>query len=378
MLEVVIKMLKKILTLILVVFLLLIALVPSSANAKIVYDSDIVLADAATIRNDDNERLGVQSDVANYNPAYLGASWSTATTYDFARTIMVYDLSYMNPLATITNITLNFYVYDYITSDGMYITETTVSSDPTADNYELSNYTNVIGTLLPTSKPAWYNVTITDYSSFIPGEKVYIGLIMKRDYANLGGQAYNFVNARGTGYSDSAYRPSMYIAYCLKPWNPIITSTPTEYANVSQKYSYSPTANETVTWKLLDNPDGVNWSDNKITWFPNETGFFTFQLYCNNSAEGYAYQNWTVFVFPSWISGGETISDEMFGFIALLALITALNLYAMKSGIGLLSIFALMGLIISASLLWPDSPITTALLMVTVLGNIAITIKTVT
>jgi len=59
-------------------------------------------------------------------------------------------------------------------------------------------------------------------------------------------------------------------------------------------------------------------------------------------------------------------------------MITVLNLYAMKSGTGLLSIFALMGLIISASLLWPDSPITTALLMVTVLGNIAITIKTVT
>jgi len=374
-------MLKKIfpaITLILVVFLLLIALVPSSANAEIVYGSDIVRADAATIRNDDNERLGVQADVANFNPVYLGASWSTAPTYDFVRTIMVYDLSYMNPYATITNITLNFYVYDYITSDGMYITETTVSSDPTADDYELSHYTNVIGTLLPTSKNAWYNVTITDYSSFIPGEKVYIGLIMKRDYANLGGQAYNFVNARGTGYADSAYRPSMYIAYYLKPWNPIITSTPSEYANVSQEYSYSPTANETVKWNLLDYPDGVNWSDNKITWFPNETGFFTFQLYCNNSAEGYAYQNWTVFVFPSWIAGGDNISDEMFGFIALLAMITILNLYAMKSGTGLLSIFALMGLIISASLLWPDSPITTALLMVTVLGNIAITIKTVT
>lgn len=77
-------------------------------------------------------------------------------------------------------------------------------------------------------------------------------------------------------------------------------------------------------------------------------------------------------------TGGEEITDEMFGFIALLALITALNLYAMKSNTGLLSIFALFGLVISASLLWPDSPITTALLIVTVLGNIAITIKTVT
>lgn len=357
---------------ILTLFLFPMLFIPSSANAEIVYDSDIVLADAATIRNDDNERLGVQSDVANYNPAYLGASWSTATTYDFARTIMVYDLSYMNPLATITNITLNFYVYDYITSDGMYITETTVSSDPTADNYELSNYTNVIGTLLPTSKPAWYNVTITDYSSFIPGEKVYIGLIMKRDYANLGGQVYNFVNARGTGYSDSAYRPSMYIAYCLKPWNPIITSTPTEYANVSQEYSYSPTANETVTWKLLDNPDGVNWSDNKITWFPNETGFFTFQLYCNNSAEGYAYQNWTVFVFPSWIAGGETISDEMFGFIIVILLITGMNVLGTKTGYLMLSVFAILGMIVIIPMLWQNDPIYIALMLVTTLSNIGL------
>lgn len=365
-------MLKKILTLILVVFLLLIALVPSSANAEIVYDSDIVLADAATIRNDDNQRLGNQSDVANFNPVYLGASWSTASTYDFARTIMVYDLSYMNPLATITNITLNFYVYDYITSDGMYITETTVSSDPTADDYELSHYTNVIGTLLPTSKPAWYNVTITDYSSFIPGEKVYIGLIMKRDYDNLGGQVYNFVNARGPGYSDSAYRPSMYIAYCLKPWNPIITSTPSEYANVSQEYSYSPTANETVTWNLLDYPDGVNWSDNKISWFPNETGFFTFQLYCNNSAEGYAYQNWTVFVFPSWISGGETISDEMFGFVIVVLLITLLNYIGIKLRFLMLSLFAFLSMFFAIGLLWQNDNVYITLMICMVLSNIAL------
>lgn len=88
---------------------------------------------------------------------------------------------------------------------------------------------------------------------------------------------------------------------------------------------------------------------------------------------------WTnITVTAVTIGEGEEITDDMFGFIALLALITALNLYAMKSDTGLLSIFALMGLILSAALIWPDSPLTTALLLVTVLGNIAITIKTVT
>jgi hypothetical protein len=70
--------------------------------------------------------------------------------------------------------------------------------------------------------------------------------------------------------------------------------------------------------------------------------------------------------------------EDMFGYIALLVLITALNIYAMKSHMGLLSLFALMGLIVSMSLVWPDTPLTTALLLVTVLGNLAITIKTVT
>jgi hypothetical protein len=203
---------------------------------------------------------------------------------------------------------------------------------------------------------------------------------MKRDYENLGGQVYNFVNARGPGYSDPAYRPSMYIAYCLKPWNPIITSTPSEYANVSQEYSYSPTANETVTWNLLDYPDGVNWSDNKITWFPNETGFFTFRLYCNNSAEGYAYQNWTVFVFPSWIAGGdpswiaggETISDEMFGFVIVVLLITLLNYIGVKLDALMISLFAFLGMIMAIGLLWQNDPTYISLMIIMTLGNLGL------
>lgn len=68
----------------------------------------------------------------------------------------------------------------------------------------------------------------------------------------------------------------------------------------------------------------------------------------------------------------------MFGYIAVLVMITALNIFAVKSHNGLLSLFALMGLIVSMSLVWPDTPLTTALLLVTVLGNLAITIKTLT
>jgi len=138
----------------------------------------------------------------------------------------------------------------------------------------------------------------------------------------------------------------------------------------------------------LDNtpfPTNYNWTFGDGNWtntkHANHTYIHagTYQVILNVSNRlGYdlAYTNITVTGIS--IGGGEEVSDDMFGFIALLAMITVLNLYAMKSGTGLLSIFALMGLIISASLLWPDSPITTALLMVTVLGNIAITIKTVT
>lgn len=109
----------------------------------------------------------------------------------------------------------------------------------------------------------------------------------------------------------------------------------------------------------------------------------TYQVVLNASNKiGYdlAYTNITVdaIIIGGGVTGDDGITDEMFGFIALLALITALNLYALKSNTGLLSIFALLGLVISVSLLWPDSPITTALMLVTVLGNIAITIKTVT
>lgn len=139
---------------------------------------------------------------------------------------------------------------------------------------------------------------------------------------------------------------------------------------------------------IIDNilfPVTYNWTfgdgNYTLTKNSNHTYIFegTYQVILNVSNRfGYdlAYTNITVTGIS--IGGGEEVSDDMFGFIALLVLITALNLYAMKSDTALLSIFALMGLIVSASLLWPDSPITTALLMVSVLGNIAITIKTVT
>ncbi len=134
-------------------------------------------------------------------------------------------------------------------------------------------------------------------------------------------------------------------------------------------------------------PINYNWTfgDGNYTLTKNSNHTFihegTYQVILNVSNRfGYdlAYTNITVSPIELGITGGEEITDDMFGFIALLALITALNLYAMKSDTGLLSIFALMGLILSATLIWPDSPLTTALLLVTVLGNIAITIKTVT
>lgn len=134
----------------------------------------------------------------------------------------------------------------------------------------------------------------------------------------------------------------------------------------------------TVYWDFGDGNYTYSSPGGSVNHTYIHAGTYQVVLNCSNRL-GYdlAYTNITVSEIVIG-TGGEEVSDDMFGFIALLALITALNLYAMKSGTGLLSIFALMGLIISASLLWPDSPITTALLMVTVLGNIAITIKTVT
>ena len=161
-------------------------------------------------------------------------------------------------------------------------------------------------------------------------------------------------------------------------------------------FDYSPDSGDGLTnfiftdTSTFDNtifPISYNWSfgDGNYSLQKNCNHTYihadTFQVILevsNRFGSSYAYTNITVSSIELGTTGGEEITDDMFGFIALLALITALNLYAMKSGTGLLSIFALMGLILSATLIWPDTPLTTALLLVTVLGNIAITIKTVT
>jgi hypothetical protein len=104
----------------------------------------------------------------------------------------------------------------------------------------------------------------------------------------------------------------------------------------------------------------------------DETGFFTFQLYCNNSVEGYAYQNWTVFVFPSWIAGGETISDEMFGFVIVVLLITLLNYIGVKLNALMISLFAFLGMIMAIGLLWQNDPTYISLMIIMTLGNLGL------
>ncbi len=312
----------------------------------------------------------------------ISASHSSKGNPDFARSIMQYNLSSIPVGATITDIKFNFYIIEANNLDNVYFTESDVTTLNDLSNYALSHYgTKLYDYDIPDTNTGWHNFSIGTSEYFVPGDtEVFIGVITQNDYDDSAMLSWNYWSCYGV--SDDTRKPSITITYePLEGWSPIITNEPSIYANVSVDYNFQFLANETVTWQKEYGPTNltINSTTGIITWIPELPITYIINISCTNSVNGVDYKNYTVYVYPNWIvSGGEIISDDMLGFIALLALITALNLYAMKSGTGLLSIFALMGLIISASLLWPDSPITTALLMVTVLGNIAITIKTVT
>lgn len=343
---------------------------PMSAHGEIIYDTSTIGASEETVRLDDNQRLGEMADVTNFNPTYIGASWSSAPTYDFSRSIMVYNLTSINPYAIITNVSLKFYVYDYITTTGMYVTATNITSAPNADSYALSHYGDVVGLALPSAKNAWVTIYI-DPSAIHPGKTNYIGLIMLRDYDNEGSQTYNFVNAYGPSYTSTELRPSITIKYEIHPWAPQISSAPELYGNVSLPYSYSPVANESVSWNLDVAPEGATLNNGTLSWTPNATGFFNFALKCNNTVGGYSYQNWTVFVVPPWL-GGETISDNMLGLIVVILLITALNVLGTRTGYLMLSVFAVLGMVFAIPLLWSNAPVNITLMMMMVLGNVAL------
>jgi len=216
------------------------------------------------------------------------------------------------------------------------------------------------------------NVMWISLDNDIPWHGSYVGSFINRQYIHIG----TFANVAVDCYWDNITMVSRIGSLPIADFE----HTPSKGDGLTN-FIFTDTS-------TIDNilfPVSYNWTfgdgNYTLTKNANHTYIFegTYQVILNVSNRfGYdlAYTNITVTGIS--IGGGEEVSDDMFGFIALLAMITALNLYAMKSSTGLLSIFALMGLIISASLLWPDSPITTALLMVTVLGNIAITIKTVT
>lgn len=129
---------------------------------------------------------------------------------------------------------------------------------------------------------------------------------------------------------------------------------------------------ETVYWNFGDG----NYTYGTVGGYVNHTyiheGTYQVILNCSNRL-GYdlAYANITVSAINLGI-GGEEITDDMFGFIIVILLITGLNILGTKTGYLMLSIFAILGMIIAIPMLWQNDPVYIALMIVMTLGNIAL------
>lgn len=118
-------------------------------------------------------------------------------------------------------------------------------------------------------------------------------------------------------------------------------------------------------WTITDNANNVNHT------YIHE-GNYTITLTVTNAiGNSLAYNNITVTAIVIGI-GGEEISDEMFGFIIVILLITGLNILGTKTGYLMLSIFAMLGMIIAIPALWQNDPLYITLMLVSALGNIAL------
>lgn len=127
-------------------------------------------------------------------------------------------------------------------------------------------------------------------------------------------------------------------------------------------------------------PINYNWTfgDGNYTLTKNSNHTFihegTYQVILNVSNRfGYdlAYTNITVSAIVLGI-GGEEITDDMFGFIIVVLLITGLNILGTKTGYLMLSLFAILGMVIAIPMLWQNDPVYIAIMLVMTLGNIAL------
>ena len=71
-------------------------------------------------------------------------------------------------------------------------------------------------------------------------------------------------------------------------------------------------------------------------------------------------------------TGGETISDEMFGFVIVVLLITLLNYIGVKLDALMISLFAFLGMIMAIGLLWQNDPTYISLMIIMTLGNLGL------
>lgn len=126
-------------------------------------------------------------------------------------------------------------------------------------------------------------------------------------------------------------------------------------------------------------PISYNWTfgDGNYTLTQNSNHTYihagTYQVILevsNRFGSSYAYTNITVSAINIG-TGGEEITDDMFGFIIVILLITGLNIMGMKTGYLMLSVFAILGMIIAIPALWVNDPLYITLMMVTALGNVA-------
>lgn len=94
--------------------------------------------------------------------------------------------------------------------------------------------------------------------------------------------------------------------------------------------------------------------------------YYTQVIYVNKSATmGYGTPT-------GIISGDGEITDDMFGFIIVILLITGLNLIGTKTGYLMISVFAVLGMVFAIPMIWVNDSLNVALVVITVLGNISL------
>lgn len=128
----------------------------------------------------------------------------------------------------------------------------------------------------------------------------------------------------------------------------------------------------TVYWDFGDGNYTYSSPGGSVNHTYIHAGTYQVVLNCSNRL-GYdlAYTNITVSEIVIG-TGGVEITDDMFGLVIIILLITALNIIGTKTGYLMISIFAVLGMVFIIPLLWVNAPINISLMMIMVLGNVAL------